>query len=81
MADGTQIRRGVGLAAAAALSFGATVPLLKRASAGAGVFACASPSTACAGTDSASTPATAALAMKQVRNGGLSTRRAACCRR
>src|SRR6478735_6901050 len=39
MADGTQIRRGVGLAAAAALSFGATVPLLKRASAGAGVFA------------------------------------------
>ena len=35
----TQIRRGVGLAAAAALAFGATVPLLKRASAGAGVFA------------------------------------------
>jgi len=38
MAERTQIRRGVGLAAAAALSFGATVPLLKLASAGAGVF-------------------------------------------
>jgi len=34
----TQIRRGVGLAAAAALAFGATVPLLKLASAGVGVF-------------------------------------------
>jgi drug/metabolite transporter (DMT)-like permease len=39
MAEATQIRRGVGLAAAAALSFGVTVPLLKVASAGAGVFA------------------------------------------
>jgi drug/metabolite transporter (DMT)-like permease len=38
----TQIRRGVGLAAAAALAFGVTVPLLKRASAGVGVFACGS---------------------------------------
>ena len=38
MAEGTQIRRGVALAAAAALAFGATVPLLKRASAGVGVF-------------------------------------------
>jgi drug/metabolite transporter (DMT)-like permease len=38
----SQIRRGVGLAAAAALAFGATVPLLKRASAGVGVFACGS---------------------------------------
>jgi drug/metabolite transporter (DMT)-like permease len=42
MAAKTQIRRGVGLAAAAALSFGVTVPLLKRASAGVGVFACGS---------------------------------------
>ena len=32
----TQIRRGVGLAAAAALAFGATMPLLKLASAGVG---------------------------------------------
>jgi drug/metabolite transporter (DMT)-like permease len=40
MPERTQIRRGVGLAAAAALSFGATVPLLKLASAGVGVFAC-----------------------------------------
>jgi drug/metabolite transporter (DMT)-like permease len=38
MAERTQIRSGVGLAAAAALSFGVTVPLLKMASAGAGVF-------------------------------------------
>jgi drug/metabolite transporter (DMT)-like permease len=38
MAERTQIRRGVGLAALAALAFGATVPLLKRASAGVGVF-------------------------------------------
>jgi drug/metabolite transporter (DMT)-like permease len=38
MPERTQIRRGVGLAAAAALAFGATVPLLKRASAGVGVF-------------------------------------------
>jgi drug/metabolite transporter (DMT)-like permease len=38
VAEATQIRRGVGLAAAAALAFGATVPLLKRASAGVGVF-------------------------------------------
>lgn len=38
MAERTQIRRGVGLAAAAALSFGVTVPLLKMASAGTGVF-------------------------------------------
>src|SRR4029450_10892085 len=38
MPEGTQIRRGVGLAGAAALAFGATVPLLKRASAGVGVF-------------------------------------------
>ena len=36
----TQIRRGVGLAAAAALAFGATIPLLKLASAGVGVFTC-----------------------------------------
>ena len=36
----TQIRRGVGLAAAAALAFGATMPLLKLASAGVGVFTC-----------------------------------------
>ena len=36
----TQIRRGVGLAAAAALAFGATVPLLKRASGSLGVFTC-----------------------------------------
>ena len=42
MAERTQIRRGVGLAAAAALSFGVTVPLLKRASAGIGVFAAGS---------------------------------------
>jgi drug/metabolite transporter (DMT)-like permease len=42
IAERTQIRRGVGLAAAAALSFGVTVPLLKRASAGAGVFAAGS---------------------------------------
>ena len=42
MPERTQIRRGVGLAAAAALSFGATVPLLKRASAGVGVFAAGS---------------------------------------
>ena len=42
MAERTQIRRGVGLAAAAALSFGVTVPLLKRASAGTGVFAAGS---------------------------------------
>jgi drug/metabolite transporter (DMT)-like permease len=40
MAERTQIRRGVGLAAAAAVAFGATVPLLKLASAGVGVFAC-----------------------------------------
>jgi drug/metabolite transporter (DMT)-like permease len=40
MSERTQIRRGVGLAAAAALSFGATVPLLKLASAGVGVFTC-----------------------------------------
>jgi len=39
MAERTQIRRGVGLAALAALAFGATVPLLKLASAGVGVFA------------------------------------------
>ena len=38
MSERTQIRRGVGLAAAAALAFGATVPLLKLASAGVGVF-------------------------------------------
>jgi drug/metabolite transporter (DMT)-like permease len=38
----TQIRRGVGLAAAAALAFGVTVPLLKLASAGVGVFTCGS---------------------------------------
>jgi drug/metabolite transporter (DMT)-like permease len=38
MSGRTQIRRGVGLAAAAALSFGATVPLLKLASARVGVF-------------------------------------------
>src|SRR5262245_48822972 len=38
MAERTQIRRGVGLAALAALAFGATVPLLKLASAGVGVF-------------------------------------------
>jgi len=38
MAERTQIRRGVGLAAVAALTFGATVPLLKFASAGVGVF-------------------------------------------
>ena len=42
MAERTQIRRGVGLAAAAALSFGVTVPLLKSASAGTGVFAAGS---------------------------------------
>ncbi|HEY5448384.1 MAG TPA: EamA family transporter [Polyangia bacterium] len=42
MAEATQIRRGVALAAAAALAFGATVPLLKRASAGVGVFAAGS---------------------------------------
>ena len=36
-----QIRRGVGLAAAAAVAFGATVPLLKMASAGVGVLTCA----------------------------------------
>jgi drug/metabolite transporter (DMT)-like permease len=42
MAEKTQIRRGVGLAAAAALAFGATVPLLKLASAGVGVFVCGS---------------------------------------
>ena len=42
MAERTQIRRGVGLAAAAALSFGVTVPLLKKASAGTGVFAAGS---------------------------------------
>ena len=40
MPERTQIRRGVGLAAAAALAFGATVPLLKLASAGVGVFTC-----------------------------------------
>jgi drug/metabolite transporter (DMT)-like permease len=38
VAERTQIRRGVGLAGAAALTFGATVPLLKLASAGVGVF-------------------------------------------
>jgi drug/metabolite transporter (DMT)-like permease len=38
VAERTQIRRGVGLAALAALAFGATVPLLKLASAGVGVF-------------------------------------------
>jgi len=38
MAERTQIRRGVGLAALAALTFGVTVPLLKIASAGVGVF-------------------------------------------
>jgi drug/metabolite transporter (DMT)-like permease len=42
MAERTQIRRGVGMAAAAALAFGATVPLLKLASAGVGVFTCGS---------------------------------------
>jgi len=40
MPERTQIRRGVGLAAAAAVAFGATVPLLKLASAGVGVFMC-----------------------------------------
>src|SRR5262245_44772944 len=40
MPERTQIRRGVGLAATAALSFGVTVPLLKLVSAGVGVFAC-----------------------------------------
>jgi drug/metabolite transporter (DMT)-like permease len=39
MAAPTQIRRGVGLAAAAALAFGVTVPLLKAATASVGVFA------------------------------------------
>lgn len=42
MPERTQIRRGVGLAAAAAVAFGATVPLLKQASAGVGVFTCTS---------------------------------------
>ena len=42
MPERTQIRRGVGLAAAAAVAFGATVPLLKLASAGVGVFRCGS---------------------------------------
>jgi drug/metabolite transporter (DMT)-like permease len=40
MPERTQIRRGVGLAAVAAAAFGATVPLLKLASAGVGVFTC-----------------------------------------
>ena len=40
--SGRRIRRGVGLAAAAALAFGVTVPLLKLASAGVGVFTCGS---------------------------------------
>src|SRR3954467_4999026 len=42
MPQRTQIRRGIGLAVAAAVAFGATVPLLKLASVGVGVFRCGS---------------------------------------